>query len=147
VKVANGNVITSTHIDTITAPDGSIVKAHLFPNIETSLLSISEFIDHGYTVIYEKHAVKFVKDNQIVFTGHRDINTRLWMVDLSIFNNSKNMASPAIQINSIVEFVRYWHACFCYPPKSTFIRALVSFLKIPDLTATNARKHLPSCNS
>ena len=71
VKVANGNITQSSHIGQIIAPDGSILTAHLFPQFSTSLLSISEFVDLGYTVTYDLSTVKFMKNNQIFFTGHR----------------------------------------------------------------------------
>jgi len=144
VKVANGNIIKSSHIGQIKTPDGATITAHLFPEIETSLLSISEFVDIGYTVIYNSSNVKFNKNNTTMFTGHRDKNTKLWMIDLQLFNKYTLTANPAIQINSIAEFVLYWHACFCFPPKSTFVRALASYLKIPSLSATNVRKYLPN---
>ena len=144
VKVANGNVMTSSHIGQLISPDGSTLTAHIFSDLDTSLLSISEFVDLGYIVTYDSNSVKFMKQNQIVFTGHRDNITKLWMINLSLFNQFDLQANPTVRINSIVEFVRYWHACFCYPPKSTFVRALTSFLKVPGLQAHDVQKHLPN---
>ncbi len=66
------------------------------------------------------------------------------MINLSLFNQIDLQANPAVRINSIVEFVKYWHACFCYPPKSTFVRALTRFLKVPGLQAHDVQKHLPN---
>ena len=99
-------------------------------------------MDLGYTVTYESKTVNFSKNKQTIFTGHRDSVTKLWMINLSLFNQDNSQANPAVRINSIVELVKYWHACFCFPPKSTFVRALTKFLKVPGIQAHDVQKHL-----
>ena len=51
VQVANNQTIVSSHTGELHAPDGSILKAYIFPGISGSLLSISQFVDVGYTVV------------------------------------------------------------------------------------------------
>ena len=85
VQVANGQVIVSSHVGELHAPDGSKLKAYIFPSISGSLLSISQFVDVGYTVLYSKDKVAFLKGEQEVFVGLRDPASRLWMVDLALF--------------------------------------------------------------
>ena len=69
VQVANGEVIVSSHIGELHVPDGPVVKAFIFPGISGSLLSISQFVDIGYTVVYSKDKVAFRKDDREVFCG------------------------------------------------------------------------------
>ena len=40
--------------------------------------------------------------------------------------------------------MRYWHACFGFPAKSTFVYALTKWLTVPGLTAVDVKKHLPN---
>ncbi len=61
VKVASGNIIMSSHIGELRIPDGSTLTAYVFPGISDSLLSISQFVDIGFTVIYSADDVKFIK--------------------------------------------------------------------------------------
>ena len=77
VEVANGQSIKSSHIGELVVPGGDTVTAYLFPEINGSLLSISVFVDIGYTVIYSKTKVSFMKNNFIVFEGQRDSNSGL----------------------------------------------------------------------
>ena len=148
VKVANGHIIVSSHVGHLIVPDGSTVRAYLFPEIVGSLLSVSEFIDLGFQVIYDAADVKFNKSNRTIFSGRRDPITKLWMIDLSIFKQgilqTPNVANPAVRLQSVEELVKYWHASFAYPVKATFIRALSSFLIVPGLTAHAVKKHLPN---
>ena len=72
VQVANGQVIASSHVGDLQLPDGDTIKAYIFPGISGSLLSISQFVDAEYTVIYSRDKVVFTKDEREIFTGLRD---------------------------------------------------------------------------
>ena len=61
VQVAYGQIMTSSYIGELRVPDGDIIKAYIFPGISASLLSISQFVDVGYTVIYSRDKVAFKK--------------------------------------------------------------------------------------
>ena len=49
IRMPNGEMITSTHMSLLSKPDLSIeaLKAHLFPGLNKSLLSIGTFFDKG----------------------------------------------------------------------------------------------------
>ena len=69
VQVANGQVIISSHMGDLHSPDGSTLKAYIFPGISGSLLSISQFLDVGYTVTYSREKVASMKGKQELFAG------------------------------------------------------------------------------
>jgi len=162
VEVANGQIITSTHVGELQVPDGAAIEAFVIPAISNSLLSISQVVDVGFTVIYSKDKVAFMKDKQEVFSGLRDPVSRLWMVDLSLFTRpiapampdvlavpaataaaaAPVLAMPAVRLQSKEEQVRYWHACFGFPAKASFVQALQDFLTVPGLSAADVKKHL-----
>jgi hypothetical protein len=64
VQVANGQIITSSHEGELQVPDGIILKAFIFTGINGLLLSISQLVDVGYTVVYTKNKVAFCKGDQ-----------------------------------------------------------------------------------
>ena len=124
VTVANGQQIHSSHVGKLALPDGTTIPAYVFKEINGSLLSISAFIDAGYTVLYDAQKVSFIKNNKTEFSGRRDKISKLWMVNLNIFNRVTSLkASPAIHLQNKEQFVRYWHACFGFPSKTTFVKA------------------------
>ena len=81
VTVANGQTIFSTHTGTLSLPSGHSLRAHIFSDLNTSLLSIGDLADIGYSITYSKVKVEFKLENKTVFEGQRDIRTGLWVVD------------------------------------------------------------------
>ena len=79
-------------------------------------------MDIGYKVLYSADKVEFLHNDKVIFEGQRDSTTRLWMVDLAIFQQPPHSASLALEVNSPAQFVAFWHASFGYPTKSAFIR-------------------------
>ena len=143
----------------IQLPDGTVIKAFIFPGINGSLLSISQLVDNGFIVTYTHDKVLFIKGVELIFSGLRDPVSRLWMVDLALFARpiapalpahlsvhaaATVSASPAVRLRSKEEHVRYWHACFDFPAKAMFVQALKDFLTVPDLHADDVKKHLPN---
>ena len=86
--------------------------------------------------------VDFFLDDKLIFEGQRDSRTRLWMVDLAIFQQPIASAMPAVEVNSPAQFVAFWHASFGYPTKSSFIRHIRNGnIKVDGLTLEVVRKH------
>jgi hypothetical protein len=87
-----------------------------------SLLSVSSLVDIGYKVLYSAEKVEFILNSKTVFEGQRDMVTRMWMVNFSVFSGPAQTAVPAVEVNSKREYVSYWHAALGYPSKTSFIR-------------------------
>ena len=150
VTVANGTTIYSSHTSRLILSSGHSLLTHIFEELNTSLLSISDLVDIGYEVTYSKAMVDFMIGEKSVFEGQRDLRTGLWMVDFSIFKPSKlsksnlacspviapalgnitgpvnRVAQPAVEVNNKKDFVSYWHAAFGFPSKSTFVRNILN---------------------
>ena len=77
VTVANGEQIYSSHIGQLSLPDGTNIPAHIFPQLNTSLISISSFVDIGYIVTYNNSEVLFCVKNKCIFKGNRDPISKL----------------------------------------------------------------------
>ena len=159
VEVANGEIIISSHVGELNLPDNTVIKAFIFPKLSGSLLSVSQLIDSGFSALFDSEKVEFIKNKKAVFSGTRDPLSRLWMVDLA--NLSRPIApvlpappvipasvtasaAPAVRLQTKEEHVRYWHACFGFPSKSTLVYALQKWLTVPGLTAADVKKHLPN---
>ena len=151
VAVAEGTLIKSTHYGFLDVPGHGAMIAHIFPQLSGSLLSISQLVNLGLHASYCSNFVTFYdRDNKDVFQGNRDLRTGLWMVDLRSLSTGTASgahlsASAAIRLDSVVDFVNFWHAAFGSPAVSTFLSAIEnSFIKVPGLTATKVRRHPPN---
>ena len=85
VTVANGETIFSSHTGSLKLPSGHLLRAHIFSEFNTSLLSISDLVDIGYEITYSKQKVDFKIGEAVIFEGQRDLRTGLWMVNFSVF--------------------------------------------------------------
>ena len=156
VTVANGQNILSSHTGNLVVPSGHVLRAHIFSELNTSLLSISDLVDLGYRIIYSKLKVEFDLGGTVVFEGERDTRTGLWMVNFSVFNADGHieqsassatnvvprLAYPAVEVNNQKDFVAYWHAAFGYPSKSTFVRNILNGnINITGLSAATVRRN------
>ena len=158
VMVANGQTIFSTHTGSLALPSGHSLRAYIFSNLKTSLLSISDLADIGYRITYSKLIVEFVLSGKTIFEGQRDRRTGLWMVDFSVLKSKSNsvsspsnkypsgpttkFAQPAVEVNNQREFVAYWHAAFGYPSKTTFVSNILNGnIVIDGLSVTTVRRN------
>ena len=67
--------------------------AHLFPDITyRSLLSVGQFCDAGYRVLFDDTMVYVLDSKGVALTGHRDPVSRLYLTPLGPF--SRPVASP-----------------------------------------------------
>ena len=163
VEVANGTLIYSTHHGYLDVPAHGPMMAHIFPQLKGSLLSISELVHVGLHVTYCKNFVTaFDNKDDIILQGNRDIRTGLWMVDLQSLiktpaqqnemstlstssNGSDHRANLTVRLDSVADFVNFWHGAFGSPALSTFIPAVEKgFIRIPGLTASKIRRHPPN---
>ena len=151
VAVAEGTLIKSTHHGYLDVPGHGAMIAHIFPQLKGSLLSISQLVNLGLHASYCSNFVTFFDcDNKEIFQGNRDLRTGLWMVDLrslstATASGTHHSASAAIRLDSVVDFVNFWHAAFGSPAVSTFLSAIDnSFIRVPGLTATKVRRHPPN---
>ena len=151
VAVAEGTLIKSTHHGYLDVPGHGAMIAHIFPQLQGSLLSIYQLVNMGLHASYCSNFVTFFDcDNKEIFQGNRDLRTGLWMVDLrnlstSTASGKQYSASAAIRLDSVVDFVNFWHAAFGSPAVSTFLSAIDnSFIRVPGLTAAKVRRHPPN---
>ena len=66
VMVANGHTIFSSHTALLMLPSGHSLRAFIFADLKTSLLSISDLVDIGYRITYSKLIVEFQLNNIVV---------------------------------------------------------------------------------
>ena len=71
VKVANGQTIMSSHTGLLKIPSGHFLRAHIFSELTTSLLSISDLADLGYEITYSETKVEFDLNGEIMFSNQR----------------------------------------------------------------------------
>ncbi len=99
VQVANGEIITSSHVGQLSLPDSFVLNASVFSKIRDSLLSTSQLVDLGFTVVYDTHSLHYVvKDKITHFSGKTDPVSRLWMVNLSLLAKPIAPALPACTV-------------------------------------------------
>ena len=149
VEVATGTLTKSTHHGYLDVPGHGAMIAYVFPQLKGSLLSISALVNVGLHVSYCKDFVTALDVNEnIIFQGQRDVNNGLWMVDLQLLSSAANtplVATSAIRLDSVSDFINFWHGAFGSPSLSTFIPAVEKgFINIPGLTAKKIRRHPPN---
>ena len=154
VAVANGTLLQSTHHGFLDVPGHGAMIAYIIPQLKGSLLSIAQLVNVGLHVTYCANFVTFFdKKDNIVFQGNRDVRNGLWMVDLRSMstvttglNNlpSTHSASSAVRLDSVADFVKFWHAAYGSPAVSTFLAAIdKAFIRVPGLTSAKVRRHPP----
>jgi hypothetical protein len=151
VAVAEGTLIRSTHHGYLDVPGHGAMLAHIFPQLHGSLLSISQLVNLGLHVSYCANFVTFFdSEDKAVVQGNRDLGTGLWMVDLRSLSTATTgkthqVASAAIRLDSVSDFVNFWHAAYGSPAVSTFVSAIDNnFIRVPGLTAAKVRRNPPN---
>ena len=57
---------------------------------------------------------------------------------------SAHTASSVVRLDSVADFVKFWHAAYGSPAVSTFLAAIdKSFIRVPGLTSAKVRRHPP----
>jgi hypothetical protein len=121
----NGNTIQSSHtcnlLLTELAPQAQ--QAHILPGlVHTSLTSVGQLSDNGYSVTFTQDQVTVSNKKIIVMYGSRYSKSRLWQVDLKKRFETKQVQCIHAHDNSNQkDLINYLHdACFS-PVKSTWI--------------------------
>jgi hypothetical protein len=150
-KIPNGEHITSTHTATLDLPalPTDARDAHIFPQMSRShaLMSVGKLCDQGCEAIFTKDKVEITHNNKVLLTGHRDMTTRLWMVNLQQppQPTAESIGMMTTETSTLPELMSFLHGAMYSPTPTTFIKAIKkNFLTTwPGLTAANVRQHLP----
>ena len=151
VQLPDGSNITSSHSTTIQLhPTLSPEAQHAFvlPDLQHSLLSISQLCDHGCTAHFTKDNVSIQSNNKTIITGHRSPTTKLWHIPIPTPNtNSLQYINSAFRPNTTIkERIAYYHACCFSPALSTWCTAIDAghFTTWPELTSQLVRQYAPA---
>ena len=150
------------------------LQAHILPGLDSSLLSISAFVQLGLKVTFDNEYVRLLRDSDDVevLRGKRDDVSGLWSINLadlqnqclppstnestvedivpltafaSTTTNSMLSASPAVRLTTADDTINFWHRTFGSPSTSTFIDAISKgWVQIPGVTANLVRRHPPN---
>jgi hypothetical protein len=145
IQNPDGAIMMSTHVGEIDLPmlRPAARRAHIVPDLhDCSLLSIGTLCDAGYIVEFDAVQMRILDDGVCVLTGHRDIPTGMWHVDLP---PPKMHLANRIGDPKMAELVAYAHAAMFSPALTTLEKALTKgfLINFPGLTATSLRKHPP----
>ena len=84
VNMPNNTRIRATHTCTVTIPGvpHAACSGHVFPHLNTPLVSIAQLCDHDCVATLDKTSVVITRHNSTVLTGFRDPSTNLWRLPL-----------------------------------------------------------------
>ena len=155
---ALGPVVTLPNLSTIQATKkGNInlhpslspeaTTAHVFEDLtNTSLLSIGQLCDDDCTAIFDKCAMRIVKNGMTIVQGTRNVNDGLWDVSLPVQPTAPTSVANAIIKKSAThaELADYLYACCGSPPLRTFLRAIKNgnLITWPGIRDIDFNKHL-----
>ena len=157
ILLPDGDTIKSTHTCTLNIPWLPVAarQAHVVPGLaHTSLVSIKMLCDAGCLVTYDKNECKISYQNRIVWIGHREPSTGLWVLPLGPIQPPPNepysppppeCAANAYTLTSKQQLIQYLHQCLFCPPKLTLLKAIKNnqLTTWPGLTAQAVTKYLP----
>jgi hypothetical protein len=123
-------------------------KAHILPQINTSLLSVGQLCDGGCEAHFTADTVTITHNGNVLITGSRSEFNRLWHVDLQELHNQDewehrvehfcNAINPSTMLE---DRIAYYHACCFTPVLSTWCKAIDAgrFTTWPELTSKIVR--------
>ena len=121
--------------------------AHVFDNLtNTSLLSVGQLCDDDCTVIFDKVAMKIVKNGMTIIKGKRNTVDGLWDIELPL-----QPLAPVQVLNAIIkkstshaQLADYLYACCGSPPLQTFLHAIKNgnMITWPGIREIDFNKHL-----
>ena len=142
-----GEIITSTQTALLSKQDPPIAgrKAHIFPGINKSLLSIGTFCDHGCQAIFDEKTVLVINkgSGKVMMKGKRYPCSNLYILNLTHKNKlmtefttpDEYFAGSVYECKSKVTRVNYHHASCWIPTQYGWVKAitknLIHFLARP----------------
>jgi hypothetical protein len=161
INLPNGEKIMSTHTCRLNVPwlPEKAREAHIVPGLaHASLVSIKILCDAGCRVIYDDNACRVYYNEKIVWIGHREPSTGLWVLPLNPTQQATRLphlrakgcdtthaTNNAYTMTSKESLIKYLHQCLFSPPKRTLIKAINNkqFTTWPGLTAKAVQQYLP----
>ena len=149
VELPNGERIVSTHTALLDFPTLPLAarRAHIFPSLTGSLLSIGLLTDAGLTATYTSQSLVVTdSEGHTVLSGTRSPINRLWMVDMERpCGRAPEQCASVIRHENDYELVLFYHAVLGSPATSTFIAAAErGYLDcLPNLSVDKIRKNKP----
>jgi hypothetical protein len=130
-------------------------KAHIFPHLQSPLISIGQLCDSGCNAIFSATGVDITYQGTTIINGYHNPSNNLWCVDLGavptpIINSL--MVQPPVHLcnnigqpNTLADRVAFYHASCNFLVLSTWIKAVDAgfFTTFPDLTADMIQKFPP----
>ena len=101
--------------------------AHVFDGLtNASLLSVGQLCDDNCTAIFDKAAMKIVKNGMTIIQGERNNVDGLWDIALPLTPLAPVAVANAIikKSTSHADLADYLYACCGSPPLRTFLRAI-----------------------
>ena len=133
VKTANGAIMSSTGRGTLRIPTstGHIdFPSYTFPNsiLTKNLFGLADLTMNGCTIELTNTGISiFDKTKTLIWFTPKEPSSRVWNLDLATFQqveNTNSIAAHSIKHTTDAERVAYAHACFGFPPISTFLKAV-----------------------
>ena len=119
VQCANSShmqAIDTGKLDIPSLPENA-TTVHVFPDMNTALISVPELCDADCLVNFQKsHVTIYKPEGKVIFFGRRDPQTQIWLVPLHPPNEH---ALSAYHQETKPVLTSYLHACAGYPTKAT----------------------------
>jgi hypothetical protein len=111
------------------------------------LLSVVQLYNKGYIVTFKQDTVTICNSGSShLLSGPRDVNTRLWHINLKQTNNHipKSIANNMYELRDIGALVYYLHKALFSPTKAAMLQAIKDghLITWPGLTEEAINKHL-----
>ena len=115
VGMPNGQTMSSSLTTALHHPKLSkkATTAHVFKNIQKSLISISKFCDDGCKCTFSAEKLEIHKNDELIMTGHRNEQTGLWEIPLPL--DRQNEMNNDFKMKRIKDLVKYHHKT-CFSP-------------------------------
>jgi hypothetical protein len=163
VTLPNGETLQSSHTARVqlhpSLPEIAR-RAHIFPSLKHSLISVGQLSDSGCTATFTANGVAIAYQGKTIITGNRSPTNNLWYINLAaplaVTGNNEpvphdqpeksQLCNTATPTNNIADRIAFHHASCNYPVISTWLKALDSgFLTtFPGLSADLVRKYPPN---